>query len=91
MEKRTFEFRVDTNQLLNEIADCALPRTMGVFKIPLNVFKKLLARTAQRASEINDPELNIIMLQLTLYEVQPDKISDAIAHQKKLIEIRSNE
>lgn len=78
MEKRTFEFRVDTNSLLNEIAECGLPQNMGVLKIPLNIFKGLLAKAAQRASEINDPELNICMLQLGLYELSNNEISEAI-------------
>jgi len=85
MEKGNLEFRVDTNQLLNEIADYGLPRTMGVMKVPLNIFKNLLARTAQRATELNDPKLNILMLKLGLYEIPNDEIQSAIIEQTKLI------
>ena len=85
MDKGTFDFRIDTNQFLNEIADCAIPQSMGVLKIPLNIFKSLLAQTAQRATEINDPQLNILMLKLGLYEVSPFDIPAAIENQEKLI------
>lgn len=85
MDKGNFDFRIDTNQFLNEIADCAIPQSMGVLKIPLNIFKNLLAQTAQRATEINDPKLNILMLKLGLYEVSPFDISKAIETQEKLI------
>lgn len=78
------EYRVDTNALLNEIATCTTEA--GILKIPLNIFKSLLAQTAQRATELNDPKLNILMLKLALYEVEPDKINEKIDEQLKLIE-----
>lgn len=78
-------FRVDTVSLLNEIVDNAMPKSMGILKIPLNVFKNLLAKVAERAIEINDPELNILMLSLNLYEVPAKEIPAAIAKQYNLI------
>lgn len=79
-------FNLNTLGLLHEIADNALPMgNMGVLKVPLNVFRQLLGAVAQRASEINDPELNILMLRLHLYEVPPMEIVEAIEVQKKLI------
>jgi len=81
----TMYFRVHTLNLLNEIADHAIPRKTGVLKVPLNQFKNLLALVAQRATQLNDPELNILMLRLTLYEVDTYEIVDAIKQQEKLI------
>jgi hypothetical protein len=77
-------FRVHTMELLTEIADCGLPRSMGVLKIPLNVFKNILAEVAQRATELNDPQLNILMLKLALYEIPMKEIPKAIEHQMML-------
>ena len=83
--KTYMQFRVDTVSLLKEIADAGLPRNMGVLKIPINIFKSLLGEVAQRATEINDPRLNILMLRLTLYEVPNSKITEMIEHMEKLV------
>jgi hypothetical protein len=77
-------FRVDTMGLLTEITNCALPRSMGVLKVPLNVFKNILGEVAERAIELNDPQLNILMLKLALYEMPPKEIPQAIEQQMKL-------
>lgn len=74
-------FRVDTPALLKEIADCGLPQRIGVMKVPLNVFQGLLAKVAGRAIELNDPELNVLMLSLNLYEVPPNEIVNEIEKQ----------
>lgn len=71
---------------LNEIADCALQENMGVLKIPLNIFKGILAEVAQRATQLNDPKLNVLMLKLNLYEIPPMEIARAIEAQLKLID-----
>lgn len=83
--KTHMQFRVDTVSLLKEIADAGIPRNMGVLKIPINIFKDLLADVAQRATEINDPRLNILMLRLALYEVPNSKIQEMIEHMEKLV------
>lgn len=75
-------FRIDSVQLLTEIADAGLSRNMGVLKVPLNIFRDYLGQVAQRASELDDPKLNIIMLKMGLYEVDIDKIFDLIDEQK---------
>ena len=77
-------FRVDAIGLLTEIADAGLDRRMGVLKIPLNIFKNILGEVAERAIQLNDPQLNILMLKLALYEVPPHEIPDAIEYQMKL-------
>jgi len=78
-------FRVDTMGLLNEICDCGLDRRMGVLKQPMNIFKNILGEVAERAIELNDPRLNILMLKLALYEVAPNEIPSAIEYQMDLI------
>lgn len=83
--KSYLSFRVDTLGLLTEIADAGLDRNMGVLKIPLNIFKNLLAEVAQRATRLNDPELNILMLRLALYDVKQIDTSKAIEIQKSRI------
>ena len=85
MNKSFMQFRVDTLGLLTEIADAGLDRRMGVLKIPINIFKDLLADVAQRATELNDPRLNILMLRLALYEVPNNKIPEMIEHMEKLV------
>lgn len=84
-ENNTMSFRVDTLGLLNEIVDGGLRPNMGVLKIPINIFKDLLADVAYRATELNDPKLNILMLSLCLYEVSPNDIPKAINLQKRII------
>ena len=37
--------------------------------IPINIFARLLHDVAARASELNDPEMNKLMMRLTLYEI----------------------
>jgi hypothetical protein len=81
----SLSFRVDTMKLLTEIVECALKENQGILKVPLNVFRNLLAQVAERASEINDPKLNILMLSLNLYEMPPTEIQKAIDNQKKII------
>lgn len=85
MEKGELTFRIDAVKLLEEIADAGLPKTMGVLKTPLNILLNYIAQIAHRATELNDPKLNVIMLSMGLYEVDPDDIVEAINKQKKLI------
>lgn len=60
-------WRVNTAALLNEIADSALQRNMGVLRFPLNIFKDLLVAVGERAAELNDPKLNALMCRLAIY------------------------
>lgn len=71
MSKTTkVHFRVDTPAFLKEIADNALSvANMGVLKHPLNIFQRLLAITAERATQLNDPILNQCMFDLNLYDL----------------------
>jgi hypothetical protein len=63
-------FRVDSLALLTEVCDYALTvGNFGVLKVPLNVFKNLLAQVAHRATQLHDPILDKIMFDMTLYEL----------------------
>ena len=48
-----------------------IPTKLKVFNTQFdwNVFRNLLARVAERATELNDPIMNVLMLRLNLYEV----------------------
>ena len=88
-EQGTMVFRIDTMGLLTEIADAGLDRNMGILYHPLNIFKNLLAQVAQRATELNDPQLNVLMLSLGLYEVAPNDIPRVIEEQIKLYNLKT--
>ena len=58
-------FKVDMPMLLKEIAECSksIP-----YPVTFTILVRVLGILAERAIEINDPALNIIMLNLGLYE-----------------------
>jgi hypothetical protein len=78
-------FRVHVPNLLNDIILNQLRDKSGILRIPMNQFQSLLKDVAQRATELNDPELNILMLSLALYEVDPHDIPDEINNQISLM------
>lgn len=76
-------WKVDLPSLLIEIAECSknVPYAK-TFKILAQVLNVL----TERAIEINDPALNIIMLRLGLYEEAHDKnVDEVISQLRKLI------
>lgn len=62
------QFKVHVPRLLEEVTNCGIPRTMGVLKVPLNMFQKYLVSVSERCAEINDPVLNKLMCNMALYE-----------------------
>lgn len=76
-------WRVHTLNLLTEMVENN--NKMGIFFQPVNIFREILCQVAERAIELNDPQLNILMLRLALYEVAPDNITEVIEQQEKLI------
>jgi hypothetical protein len=58
--------RVHTPNLIKEIL---LNSQIAALRIPLLAFKNLLVKVAERASVLNDKELNQLMMRLVLYEV----------------------
>jgi len=68
-------WKVHTPNLLREIFS---NKGTEALRLPLNIFGRRLAEVAERAAEINDPALNILMLDLTLYELgDPEQHSTA--------------
>lgn len=75
--------KVDMPLLLKEIAECSkstpYPKTFVILA-------RVLGILTERAIEINDPALNIIMLNLGLYEGAHDKnVGEVISQLRKLI------
>lgn len=60
------EFIVNTEGLLREIIGNP---SVGVLEKPIGIFGNLLFSVAERAAELNDPELNALMCRLALYSV----------------------
>jgi hypothetical protein len=52
----------------NMLAEILKNPGMGIFVQPLSIFARLLAEVAERAIELDDPQLNILMMRLALYE-----------------------
>jgi len=79
--EQELEFNVDLPALLYEVLE-GHP-SGGVLRIPFVVLSDLLAKVAKRASELNDPDLNILMLKLKLYEAGHYQIQKLIQEQEK--------
>lgn len=68
--KENLHVKVDTVALLDEVQNNAIhPKDMAALKIPFGYFRTLLHAVANRATEIDDDELNKLMLRLCLYSV----------------------
>ncbi|KKK71434.1 hypothetical protein LCGC14_2913950 [marine sediment metagenome] len=63
--KTTLKWRCHTPRLFDEIL---LNPGTSTLKQPLIIFRAILVEVAQRAIELNDDELNLLMLRLTLYD-----------------------
>ena len=74
-----FEFDVNTPQFLKEACENTKG---GMYGVCWNIFKILLAQVAERATELNDPVLNTLMIRLNLYEI-PNKERYKIIKQLK--------
>ncbi len=49
---------------------------MTVFVQPLQIFKGILVQVAQRAIELDDDKLNLLMLRLTLYDCSDPQLEN---------------
>jgi hypothetical protein len=77
MKTKKHGFKIHTPNFLKEVTDNALGATnMGVLKVPMNVFRKYLVKVAERAVELNDPVMNKLMVDMTLYEVADPESKD---------------
>lgn len=76
-------WKVDLPNFMKEIAECSksIP-----YAVTFKILNSVLGILAERAIEINDPALNIIMLNLGLYEGAHDKnVDEVISQLRKLI------
>lgn len=78
-----FVWKVDLPRLLKEICECSKSTS---YPVTFTILTRVLGILAERAIEINDPALNIIMMHLGLYEGVHDKNANkVIAQLRKLI------
>ena len=76
-------WKVDLPRRLKEIAECSKSTT---YPVTFTILARVLGILAERAIEINGPALNIIMMNLGLYEGVHDKnAGEVISKQRKLI------
>lgn len=72
-------FDVNTPQFLKEACENA---NVGMYAVCWDIFKNLLAQVAERATELNDPVLDTLMIRLNLYEI-PNKDRYKVIEQLK--------
>ena len=75
--------KVDLPRLLKEIAECSKSTP---YPVTFTILTRVLGILAERAIEIDDPALNIIMMNLGLYEGVHDKnVGEVLSKLRKLI------
>lgn len=76
-------WKVDLPKFLKEISECS---TNVPYAASFRILAQVLNVLTERAIEINDPALNIIMLNLGLYEgAHDEKVDEVISQLRKLI------
>lgn len=76
-------WKCDLPAFLKEIAS----NPGNPYGVTFNILKGILTALTERAIELNDPALNIIMLQLSLYEGSHENLSQKIEMLRKQIKI----
>lgn len=66
-------WRVHTENLLKEILQN--PSTQ-ILKQPIGELYNILRKVAKRAAELNDPKMNTLMIELTLYTIADPESED---------------
>lgn len=74
------DWKVNTPQLLAEVIENN--PTAYILATPFNILKGILAELAAYGAKENDPELNVLLLRLALYDVPPLKVQDAINRER---------
>ena len=81
-------WKVDLPKFLKEISECS---ANVPYAASFQILAQVLNVLTERAIEINDPALNIIMLNLGLYEGAHDEtIDEVISQLRKLITDKQN-
>lgn len=61
-------FTIHTPRIFEELLTC-VPQVQTTLRIPLLVFRSYIDMVATRASQLNDPILNELMCDMTLYAI----------------------
>lgn len=77
------QFDVNTPQFLKEACENC---EGGMYEICWNVFRNLIAMVAERATELNDPIMNVLMIRLNLYEMPNEERYKVIEQMRKRYE-----
>ena len=77
------QFDVNTPAFLKEAAENCKG---GIYAVCWNIFITLIAMVAERATELNDPIMNVLMLRLNIYEVPNEERNKIIEQIRKEIE-----
>ena len=77
----SMSFDVDTPRFIKE--ECENSGST-MYDACWNIFKNLLAQVAERATELNDPVLNTLMIRLNLYEIPNEERYKMIEKMKEL-------
>lgn len=76
-----WSFDVNTPQFLKEACENS---NGGMYAVCWNIFMSLLAQVAERATELNDPVLNTLMIRLNLYEIPNSERYKMVKKMKEL-------
>lgn len=79
----SMQFNVNTPGFLKEAAENC---NGGMYAVCWNIFRTLIAMVAERATKLNDPIMNVLMLRLNLYEVPNEERHKIIEQIRKEIE-----
>ena len=86
MKTKIMHFKIHTPYFLKEICDCALPKSNGMLRVPLNDFRIKLCELAELSKEINDPRLHLWCYNMTLYDEADPSSKDYNPHVVKILE-----
>jgi hypothetical protein len=74
-------FDVDTPRFIKEIVENS---GTTMYAVCFNIFNALLAKVAERATELNDPVLNTLMIRMNLYEIPNNQRYEIIRKMEEL-------
>ena len=81
VKTETITMTVDALHILEEVVqEDEMP--FGI-KLGVGMIHRLLQKVASRAAKLNDPQMNVLMLKLHLYDVP--NVSKAIAEQEEIM------
>lgn len=72
-KKTMLNWKCHTPNLLKEILT---NHNMGILATPLMIFRKILVEVAERAIDLDDDKLNLLMCRLTLYSCADPELDD---------------